>query len=141
MQLIKNIVLITLVLSSFQLFGQDSEQLIIPLSDSGKRGKLEVGIHRGNVSVKGTNRKDVLIRYASAEKRVNRIEDVGNGLKRLNSNAVDIQVTERRNIVEVSAGHNKTVDLNIEIPKDFDLEILTHHSDDTILENISGEIE
>lgn len=141
MKLIKNIFFITLIFSSFQLLGQETEQLIIPLSDSGKRGKLEVGLHRGTVSVKGTNRKDVLIRYSSAEKKVNRIEDVGNGLKRLNTNAVDIQVTERRNIVEVSAGHNKTINLEIEIPKDFDLEVLTHHSDDTVLENISGEIE
>lgn len=141
MKLIKKIFLITLIFSSFQLLGQETEQLIIPLSDSGKRGKLEVGLHRGTVSVKGTDRNDVLIRYASAEKKVNKIEEVGNGLKRLNSNAVDIEVTERRNVVEVSAGHSKTVNLTIEVPSNFDIGIYTHHSDDTVLENINGEIE
>jgi len=141
MKLIQKIFFITLIFSSFQLFGQEAEQLIIPLSDSGNRGKLEVGLHRGTVSVKGTNRKDVLIRYASAEKKVNRIEDAGNGLKRLNSNAVDIEVTERRNVVEVNGGHSRTVNLTIEIPSNFDIEIQTHHSDDTVLENINGEIE
>ncbi|MEM8525555.1 MAG: hypothetical protein AAGG68_13020 [Bacteroidota bacterium] len=141
MQLIKNIVLITLIFSSFQLFGQESEQLIIPLSDSGKRGKLEVGLHRGNISVKGTNRKDILIRYASKEKKVSRIEDAGNGLKRLNGNSVDLQVTERKNEVEIGVGHNTTVNLTIEIPSNFDLDVYTHHSDDILLENINGEIE
>jgi hypothetical protein len=56
--LISNIILV---------YGQS--EFTIPLSDPAKRGKLNAHLNSGSIIVKGTARKDVLVKYtASTEK-------------------------------------------------------------------------
>src|SRR4051812_33931549 len=46
---------------------QNNNEFAIPLSDPAKRGKLKAHLNSGDITVKGTARKDVLVRYKSAK--------------------------------------------------------------------------
>ena len=50
-----------IVLSSIQVWSQD--ELVVPFSEPGKRGKVKVDLRRGSIKVVGTARKDVLVKY------------------------------------------------------------------------------
>src|SRR5687768_4900945 len=47
---------------------QSSNEFAVPLSDPAKRGKLKAHLNRGSITVKGTSRKDVLVKYMEAER-------------------------------------------------------------------------
>ena len=66
--LVNAIVLITLGLSTitFSVFGQNSE-FTVPLSDPAKRGKVKAVINFVSITVNGTARKDILVKYSSEE--------------------------------------------------------------------------
>ncbi|MEM8898916.1 MAG: DUF4097 family beta strand repeat-containing protein [Bacteroidota bacterium] len=113
----------------------------IPLSETGKRGALRVEVHRGTVTVKGTNREDVLVTYESLNKSSSQPKETKNGLKKINGGGIDLEIRENDNKVVVDVDHSSNpVALVIEVPIDFDLKIGTHHIGNVALENINGEI-
>ncbi|MEM7510468.1 MAG: DUF4097 family beta strand repeat-containing protein [Bacteroidota bacterium] len=113
----------------------------IPLSEAGKRGVLRVEVHRGTVAVKGTNRDDVLVTYESLSRKSSQPQETKNGLKKITGGGIDLEIRENDNKVVVDVEHSSNpVALVIEVPKDFDLKIGTHHIGNVALENINGEI-
>src|SRR6478736_1149004 len=46
---------------------QNAGEFAVPLSDPAKRGKLRAHINYGSITVKGTARKDVLIKYSGED--------------------------------------------------------------------------
>jgi len=62
--LIHAIILISIGLSliAFSAAGQDKNEISVPLSDPAKRGKIKAVINYGSITIKGTARKDVLVR-------------------------------------------------------------------------------
>ena len=54
---------------------QTNNEFAVPLTDPSGRGKLKAHINYGSITVKGTGRKDVLVRYTSAEEKENDDED------------------------------------------------------------------
>ena len=64
----KQFILILLILiSSCFANAQTSGEFAVPLTDPGKRGKLKAHLNYGSITVKGTARKDVLVKYSSIE--------------------------------------------------------------------------
>src|SRR5690349_20124894 len=55
------LILITSAVAS----AQGGNEFTVPLSDPAKRGKLKAHLNYGSITVKGTARKDVLVRYKS----------------------------------------------------------------------------
>ncbi|MEL6926475.1 MAG: DUF4097 family beta strand repeat-containing protein [Bacteroidota bacterium] len=117
-------------------------EIIIPLSSVGQRGKLEVDTHRSRVTVKGTNRSDVMVSYEVKGEKTQGLVDAGNGLKRITGvGSLGLQITEDDNEVRVETEHNSNAEeLIIEVPINFDLEINTHHNGQVNIDNINGEI-
>lgn len=119
----------------------DENSFTVPLSDAASRGKLHVDIHRGTVSVKGTTRKDVLVKYEAIDKEDKRITDAGNGLRKISGGGINMEIAEKRNNVYVEAdSRSKAVKIYVEVPVNFDLNIDTHHYGDVDISNIEGEI-
>ncbi|MBK7652824.1 MAG: hypothetical protein IPJ20_21595 [Flammeovirgaceae bacterium] len=46
---------------------QDSGEFAVPLSDPAKRGKLKAELKFGSLTIRGTARKDVLVKYDGQE--------------------------------------------------------------------------
>ena len=128
-------------LSTLVTFAQNSGDFPVPLTDPAKRGKLNAHINSGSITVKGTARKDVLIKY-SAPKSEEKGSDTRDGLKRISSGTMDLEVAENDNIVKVSSGSwNNNLNLEIEVPLGFDMKVSTYNDGDLSIDNVQGEIE
>ena len=138
-------VLITLglLLIASSVFGQNSNEFSVPLSDPSKRGKIKAVINFGSISVKGTARKDILVKYSTNkeddEKNRNKTKD---GLRRIGGGGMDLEVTENANTITVHSGSwNNKLDVEIEVPAGIDVEAKTHNDGDLMISNIQGEVE
>ncbi|RAW01794.1 DUF4097 family beta strand repeat-containing protein [Pseudochryseolinea flava] len=154
--LILSIVLMTLglvLMTGAYGWAQNANEFTVPLTDPAKRLKLKAGINYGSVTVKGTARKDVLVRYKAAED--SECEDCHDddhahdkhakskaGLKKVGGGGMDLEVVENGNFVKVSSDSwNNKLDLEIEIPSGADIEVSTYNDGDLMVTNVQGEVE
>src|SRR6187431_2363900 len=52
-----------ILITSAMASAQAANEFTVPLSDPAKRGKLKAHLNYGSITVKGTARKDVLVKY------------------------------------------------------------------------------
>lgn len=136
--------LITLVLflTTFTAFSQTESEFSVPLSEPGKRGKLKAHINYGSVTVKGTARKDILVKYSAAQDDGDEKGKTKDGLKRIGGGGMDLEVVENGNTITVHSGSwNNKLNLEVEVPANMDLEAKTHNDGNLVVENIQGAIE
>ena len=109
--LIHAIILITVGLSliAFAAAGQDKNEFAVPLSDPAKRGKIKAVINYGSISVKGSARKDVLVKYSAQQDDDDDRDDTKDGLRRIGGGGMDMEVTENGNTVTILRTHTETV--------------------------------
>lgn len=145
------LVMATIVFS----FGQAGNEFVIPLSDPAKRGKLKAHLNYGSITVKGTARKDVLVRYNQEEDRDGDHDDDHDkdkhkdkssssreGLRRIGGGGLELEASENGNLVKVSSGSwNVKTNLEIEVPSGMDLNVSTYNDGDLMITNIQGEVE
>lgn len=165
----KQLLVVSLILISMGLVlilpstaaAQSANEFTVPLSEPSKRGKLKANLNYGSITVKGTARKDVLIKYAPAvdEDDDNGDDDDNNkknknknasdndeaasraGLKRIGNGGMDLEVTESGNFVKVKSNSWKhKLNLEIEIPSGMDLELHTYNGGDLMVTNVQGEL-
>ena len=151
--LIHAIILITIGLSlmASSAAGQDKNEFSVPLSDPAKRGKIKATINNGSITIKGTARKDVLVKYSADQKNDdddddqdddNDNDDTKDGLRRIGGGGMDMEVTETGNTVSVQSGSwNNRLHIEIEVPSGMDVEAKTHNGGDLMVSNIQGELE
>src|SRR5688572_10260529 len=167
--LIVGLVLLTLgltLITSSIAFAQGGNEFVVPLSDPAKRGKLKAHLNYGSITVKGTARKDVLVKYKTVEDdeeeededddrhhKVNVHININNnknedeeeskaGMRKISGGGLDLEVTESSNQVKVNSDSWSTrVNLESEVPSGFDLEVHTYNDGDLMITNIQGELE
>jgi hypothetical protein len=151
----KQIIFLTVILFMYALAAaaQSSGDFPVPLSDPAKRGKLKAHLNYGSITVKGTARKDVLIKYAAVEdkhegkdedddERGNKSSTNKQGLKRISGGTMDLEVTENENLVKVNSDSwSNKMNLEIEVPSGFDMNVSTYNDGDIKITNIQGELE
>ncbi len=126
---------------SISTWAQTTGEIPIPLSDPSKRATLKAHINRGSITVKGTGRKDILVKYSVAEGKKKEGE-TKDGLKRISSGTIDLEVSENSNAVKINSDSwNTKIDLEIEVPSGIDLKLEGYNGGDIIVSNIQGEIE
>jgi hypothetical protein len=147
------IMLITSVLAS----AQGTSEFTVPLSDPAKRGKLKAHLNYGSITIKGTARKDVLVKYRSLEddeddhdndhdndnRNNNRHERPSKeGMKKIGGGGLDLEASENSNNVRViSNSWSNKLHLDIEVPAGFDLDVHTYNDGDLMISNIQGDLE
>ena len=142
-----NVFLILLVCSTLlaqSLFAQTEGEFAVPLSDPGKRGVLTAKLNTGAITIRGTARKDILVKYQQVDdsKSKDKAESNRDGLKRISSGTMDLEVTEDSNQVKVSSGSwNNTINLFIEVPSGFDLKVKAYNDGDVVISDVQGEVE
>jgi hypothetical protein len=151
-----------ILISSSIVNAQSNSEFTVPLTDPAKRGKLKAHINFGSITVKGTARKDVLVKYKSAEddcegcdddkdhshnknrhnNKDNNDKSKSEGLRKIGGSGMDLEVIENNNFVKVqSDSWNHKVDLEIEVPSGFDMEVHTYNDGDLIVTNVQGDLE
>lgn len=130
------------ILLTTRLWAQ--EQLVVPLSDPGKSYKLNVGLIDGSITVTGYDGKTIMVEGQIDEKRKEREKEKEkvSGMRRLNSNGMDISADEKNNQVNVHSSMGKSVNLTIKVPKSAGtFKISTVNGGDIIGSNLVGELE
>jgi hypothetical protein len=129
------------------LAAQDPEpqRVTITLSDPARPGSLEMSLVMGNIRIKGTNRRDMLIESRAtavpkAPRRQTPAEPPPPGLRRLTQNA-PFTVEEDRNEVSIDVeSPMRLVDFTIEVPLRTNLDLETVSGSITV-EGVEGELE
>lgn len=135
--------LFTLLLSLFigVITTQAQERIVIPLSNPGEPGQLELGIVRGSISVVGTDGEEVVINYSGDGKHDDRPNEK-NGLRRISDSSIGFEVTEDNNEIEIGgAPPQADVNFSISVPHNFSLYLSTVNGGDISVEDVSGEME
>jgi hypothetical protein len=136
---------------------QNAGDFAVPLSDPAKRGKLKAHLNYGSITVKGTARKDILVKYSTAEesdRKHDREDDDDDhkhkgkddatkaGLKRISGGSMDLEVTEHENTVRVNSDSwSNRMKLEIEVPSGMDMNVSTYNDGDLVISNIQGAVE
>ena len=136
--------LITAAILCIALSGAQAQtegEIIVPISNPANRASIEVDIKKGSITVRGTSRKDVKVVYKGRDNEKNKNNEEKNGLKKIASAGLDLEVYERDNKISISSDSwNKGIDLVIEIPLNSDLSVDTYNSGDILVENVTGEV-
>ncbi len=119
------------------------EEIVIPLSNPDEVGTLEVNQIYGGMKVVGYDGKEVIV--VAKQKKMQSTVKMKNGLRRINNNSMALEAEESDNFVEVSAqtysGGKDTMNLEIRVPKNFNLHLSSINDGDILVENINGELE
>ncbi len=127
---------------SVPVWSQKTGEIPIEFSNPQTRGKLEVDITKGTVTVLGTSRKNVLVKYTLHTQGKEKQESRSDGLKRIDAAAANLEIYEQNNVVKVDTDwSSKGIDFVIEVPSDIDLKLDTYNQAAIVVKNIKGELE
>ena len=121
---------------------QQPDRVMVPLSDASRPALVDVSLVNGSITVRGSNRKDVLVIAHPGEDRPRRRVDAdASGLRRLPQTA-GFRISEEGNRVKVSSdNHNRSVSFEIEAPLRTNLKLNTVNGGEIVVENIDGELD
>ncbi len=144
------------------VFAQNNNgEFVVPFSNPAAAGKLVVDIKTGSVVVKGTARKDVLVKYTSEkyenndegdeEDRKHKVHvnvNVDNGrkgkegLKKISGGAMDLEASEYQNTVKITSDNwSESMTVIVEVPSTIDMRVKTYNDGDLDVSNITGVLE
>lgn len=133
-------IITALTLGAYDTKAQNSNEFTVPLSDPAKRSRLKAQVNFGSITIKGTSRKDILVRYKTVEDGDTK-EKSKNGLKRIGGAGMDLEVSESANNVKISSGGSPNkLELEVEVPTGIDLDVKTHNDGDLEVSNVQGEL-
>ncbi|GLR17392.1 DUF4097 family beta strand repeat-containing protein [Portibacter lacus] len=113
------------------------EEIRVALSNPGSHGVLEASSHRGSMTVTAYDGNEVIVTlYADDDdKGKNKSK---NGLKKISGGTVNAEISEGDNVVQIQTGSQNTVDVSVQVPRDFDVILSTHHNGDVYVKGIDG---
>lgn len=122
-----------------------NEQLVVPLSNPGSSGTLNVGLVRGDIFIESYSGTEVVINATAKKDDCKSCDDdrsnAPEGMKRIKTSSIEVGASERDNKVKVETNSWKQpIDLNIKVPKNFDLDVSTTHGSITV-DGVSGALE
>jgi len=121
-----------------------TDRVTVPFSDPERAGTLRVNLLDGTVSIKGSNRRDVLLvansqQAREALRRRQPAEPPPVGMRRLTQPG-GFGVEERDNEMSVSSGMNREVNLEIEVPVRTKLRVSLVNGEITV-DSVDSEVE
>ena len=124
----------------------NAQRVTIPFSDPSRPGTVEMDIVMGNITIKGTSRRDVLVEARTGTgfmprppRRRTDDEPPPPGLRRLTQNGA-FSVEEDKNTVSIDVGPPRHIDFTIEVPLRTNLNIETVMGS-IVVEGVEGELE
>ena len=136
------------VIFSPNIFAQNkekfTEEIVIPLSNPGQVGTLEVSQIFGGVKVIGYDGQEVIV--TAMQRKMNSTKKMKNGLRKIENNSMALAAEESDNYVEVEAqnfgrGKHQSMNLEIQVPKNFNLKLSGVNNGYSVVENVNGEFE
>ena len=118
-----------------------ADQVTVPLSDPSRPGLIDVSLVQGSITVRGTNRKDVLVIARPETDRPSRRFDAdATGMRRIPQTA-GFRISEDANRIKVASDSpNRSITFEIEAPARTNLKLSTVNGGEILVENIEGEL-
>src|SRR6185369_4529536 len=148
----KNFLVVMMMLICAVVKAQESGEFIVPFSNPAGAMKLVVDIKTGSIKVKGTARKDVLVKYSSEkdddgdndhdhdrdhDRKSNR-----DGLKKISSGTMNLEASEYQNTVKVTSDNwSAKIEVTVEVPSNINMKIKTYNDGDLDINNVTGTVE
>ncbi|MGC4022339.1 MAG: hypothetical protein QM734_10510 [Cyclobacteriaceae bacterium] len=148
----KKVLIAMMVLMGAALKAQDSGEFTVPFSNPSGAIKLVVDIKTGSVKIKGTARKDVLVKYETEkdeddDRDRNRNHDRDNksnhdGLKKISGGTMNLEASEFQNTIKVTSDNwSNKIEVTVEVPSTINMKIKTYNDGDIEVNNIIGVVE
>lgn len=120
---------------------QTNEQEIeIPLSKPGERGKLDIESHNGRVTIRAYEGKTVKVKMIKYGKKVEK-EKSRDGMRLISSGGFNVEAQEYRNVVKVeNDGWGNRVDFEVQVPANFDIKAESYNNGHILIEGVEGEL-
>ncbi len=118
-----------------------ADQVAVPLSDPSRPGLIDVSPVQGSITVRGSNRKDVLvIARPDTDRPSRRFDADATGMRRIPQTA-GFRISEDANRVKVASDSpNRSITFEIEAPARTNLKLSTVNGGEILVENIDGEL-
>ncbi|WP_235299512.1 DUF4097 family beta strand repeat-containing protein [Portibacter marinus] len=133
------------ILLGFTLSGNaqqaKSEEIKVTLSKPGSPGVLKASSHRGSMTVEAHSGNEVIVTLITDEgddNDGNSWGDSRNGLKKISAGAYNAEIVEENNTIRIETGSQTTTHLKVKVPKNFDVDLHTHHDGDVYVKGIDG---
>lgn len=140
---VAGVVVVGLVLVA-PVVGQQAaaDRVTVPLSDPSRPALIDISLVQGSITVRGTNRRDVLVIASPQADRPRRRSDPdANGLRRIPQTA-GYRITEEANRIKVSSENpNRSISFEIEAPARTNLKLSSVNGGEIVVENIEGDLE
>jgi len=119
-----------------------ADQVTVPLTDSSRPALIDVSLVQGSITVRGTNRKDVLVTARPGADRSSRRSDPdATGMHRIPQTA-GFRISEDANRVKVESDTpNRAITFEIEAPARTNLKLSAVNGGEILIENIEGELD
>ena len=120
----------------------DADRVTVPLTDPSRPALLEVSLVQGSITVRGANRKDVLVIARAAEDRSRRRPDAdATGMRRIPQTA-GFRITEEGNRVRVTSDSpSRSISFEIGAPARTNLKLSTVNGGEILVDSIEGELD
>ena len=119
-----------------------ADRVTVPLSEPSRAALIDVSLVQGSITVRGTNRKDVLVvARPQADRPSRRSDPDATGLRRIPQSA-GFRISEEGNRVRVSSeSPNRAITFEIEAPSRSNLKLSTVNGGEILVENIEGDLD
>ena len=121
---------------------QAAEGIPVPFSDPARVGTVSVRVHDGAITIRGENRKDVLVTSQSPDgnARNRNTAEVPPGFRVLTSGR-GVNILEENNQIQINAASTRATRLDIRVPTRVNLMVSGHNGSGIEVENVEGDIE
>jgi len=118
------------------------DRVTVPLSDPSKPAVVHISLVQGGITVRGANRRDVLVAAHPERDRPGRRDDPDStGLRRLPQTA-GFRISEEGNRVNIGSDNpSRSISFDVEVPLRTDLRLSAVNGGEVRVDNVDGEIE
>lgn len=119
---------------------QQGDQVTVPFSDPARIGSVNIRTLNGTVTVRGANRRDVLIETRGGGQDRNRRNDRSGGLRKLSATP-GLEAIEENNQMVISTNANDDVEMVIHVPTRTNLKVSGTNGGPITVDGVEGDIE
>jgi putative adhesin len=118
------------------------DQVAVPLSDPARPALVQISLVHGSITVRGANRRDVLvIARSDADRSTRRVDPDATGLRRLPQPG-GFRITEEANRVTIASDNpSRSIGFDVEVPLRTNLRLKTVNGGEVRVEGVDGEID
>ena len=118
-----------------------ADQVTVPLTDPSRPGLIDVSLVQGSITVRGSNRKNVVvIARPETDRPGRRYDPDATGMRRIPQTA-GFRISEEDNRVKIASDNpNRSVSFEIEAPARTNLKLSTVNGGEILVENIEGDL-